>query len=92
MSYNICGTKLVLYADILMCSICFSFFQSFKLEEKNQYLKLLQKFTDVPLQAQNRHPRSVWNTRYILCLFKLKCIRFLFYVISGIVYCNETFP
>ncbi|GFG37082.1 hypothetical protein Cfor_07922 [Coptotermes formosanus] len=38
-------------------------YESFKLEEKNQYLKLLQKFTDVPLQAQNRHPRSVWNTR-----------------------------
>lgn len=37
-------------------------YESFKLEEKKQYLELLQKFTDVPLQTQNRHPRSIWNT------------------------------
>lgn len=37
-------------------------YESFKVEEKKQYLELLQQFTDVPLEAQNRHPRSIWNT------------------------------
>ncbi|XP_021913096.1 sentrin-specific protease 1-like isoform X2 [Zootermopsis nevadensis] len=35
--------------------------ESFRLEEKVQYSELLQRFTNVPLQAQSRHHRAIWN-------------------------------